>query len=163
MKIDKRKRLKKNIYNTIIEIIDIIKPILKKKQINLNFNNDELQVEKRIFVSDFESILYNLIINSMESFERKSRKSREISISITNQENGFCIFYSDNGYGLEDNFKDPYEIFEYGVSSKISRDGDNIGTGLGMYIISSTVREYDGEIKIIDFKDKFSLNIFFPN
>lgn len=163
VKIDKRKRLKKNIYNTIIEIIDIIKPILKKKQINLNFNNDELQVEKRIFVSDFESILYNLIINSMESFERKSRKSREISISITNQENGFCIFYSDNGYGLEDNFKDPYEIFEYGVSSKISRDGDNIGTGLGMYIISSTVREYDGEIKIIDFKDKFSLNIFFPN
>lgn len=163
VKIDKRKRLKKNIYNTIIEIIDIIIPILKKKQINLNFNNNELQVEKRIFVSDFESILYNLIINSMESFERKSRKSREISISITNQENGFCIFYSDNGYGLEDNFKDPYEIFEYGVSSKISRDGDNIGTGLGMYIISSTVREYDGEIKIIDFKDKFSLNIFFPN
>lgn len=98
VKIDKRKRLKKNICNTINEIIDIIKPILKKKQINLNLNNDELQVEKRIFVSDFESILYNLIINSMESFERKSRKSREISISITNQENGFCIFYSDNIY-----------------------------------------------------------------
>ena len=162
VKIDKRKRLKRDICHTIVEIIDVIKSILENKQINLKYNNNGLKIEKKIFVSDFESIFYNLIINSIESFERKSRDSREINIEITNQESGFCISYSDNGFGLEDNFKDPYEVFEYGVSSKISRDGDNVGTGLGMYIISSTVREYDGEIKIIEFKDRFSLNIFFP-
>lgn len=162
VKIDKRKRLKKNICNTIVEIIETIKPILEKKLINLKFESNNFKIEKRIFVSDFESIIYNLIINSVESFERKSRRSREINIVITNIESGFCISYSDNGYGLEDNFKDPYEIFEYGISSKVSIDGENVGTGLGMHIISSTVREYDGNIEIIEFKDKFSINIFFP-
>lgn len=162
VKIDKRKRLKKNICNTIVDIIKTIEPILEKKLINLRFDSNNFKIEKRIFVSDFESIIYNLVINSMESFERRSRRSREINIIITNIESGFCISYSDNGYGLEDNFKDPYEIFEYGVSSKVSRDGENVGTGLGMHIISSTVREYDGNIEIIEFKDKFSINIFFP-
>lgn len=31
-----------------------------------------------------------------------------------------------------------------------------------MYIISSTVREYNGEIKLIEFSDKFSLSMKFP-
>ena len=162
IKIDKRKRLKKNICNTISEIIDVIEPILKKKQIDLVFYKNNSEIEKRIFVSDFESILYNLIINSIESFERESREDRKIKIEIENGESEFCIFYSDNGYGLKDSFKNPYEILEYGTSSKVNKDGDNIGTGLGMYIISSTVREYDGKIEFIEFKDKFSLKIVFP-
>lgn len=162
IKIDKRKRLKKNICNTISEIIDVIKPILKKKQIDLVFYKNNSEIEKRIFVSDFESILYNLIINSIESFERESREDRKIKIEIENGESEFGILYSDNGYGLKDSFKDPYEILEYGTSSKVNKDGDNIGTGLGMYIISSTVREYDGKIEFIEFKDKFSLKIVFP-
>ena len=157
VKIDKRKRLKKNICDTVNDIISAIKPILEKKQIQINSKGFNNKIEKKIFVSDFESIIYNLIINSIESFERESRNTREIHISVKSNESEFFILYSDNGYGLGSNFKDPYEIFRYGISSKTNKDGDKIGTGLGMYIISSTVREYNGEIKLIEFSDKFSL------
>ena len=162
VKIDKRKRLKKNICDTVNDIISAIKPILEKKQIQINSKGFNNKIEKKIFVSDFESIIYNLIINSIESFERESRNTREIHISVKSNESEFFILYSDNGYGLGSNFKDPYEIFRYGISSKTNKDGDKIGTGLGMYIISSTVREYNGEIKLIEFSDKFSLSMKFP-
>lgn len=162
VKIDKRKRLKKNICDTVNDIISAIKPILEKKQIQINSKGFNNKIEKKIFVSDFESIIYNLIINSIESFERESRNTREINISVKSNESEFFILYSDNGYGLGSNFKDPYEIFRYGISSKTNKDGDKIGTGLGMYIISSTVREYNGEIKLIEFSDKFSLSMKFP-
>jgi len=161
VRIDKRKRNKKDIGNTITEIIKSIAPILDKKRINLKFI-DNIRIKKRIFVSDFESIFLNLIINSIESFERRSRENREITIIIEEGINEFSILYRDNGYGLDSSFKNPNEIFEYGISSKTNKEGEKTGTGLGMYILASTIREYDAKVEIVEFKNSFSLKMVFP-
>ena len=161
VRIDKRKRNNKDIGNTISEIIKSISPILEQKRIKLNFDNN-IRIKKRIFVSDFESIFLNLIINSIESFERKSRTYREVTIIIEEGINEFSILYRDNGYGLDLSFKNPNEIFEYGISSKTNKEGEKIGTGLGMYILASTIREYDAKVEIVEFKNSFSLKMIFP-
>ncbi|MDO4873227.1 MAG: sensor histidine kinase [Carnobacterium sp.] len=161
VRIDKRKRNTKDIGNTISEIIKSISPILEQKRIKLNFDNN-IRIKKRIFVSDFESIFLNLIINSIESFERKSRAYREVTIIIEEGINEFSILYRDNGYGLDLSFKNPNEIFEYGISSKTNKEGEKIGTGLGMYILASTIREYDAKVEIVEFKNSFSLKMIFP-
>lgn len=158
---DKRKRLKKDIYQTIYEIINILDPILERKKIVIDFSHDDKPVSKRIFVSDFESIIYNLIINSIESFEKSRIVERIIDIRLETTDN-FILHYVDNGNGLGDAFKNPYEIFNYGITSKRDINGDIIGTGLGMYIVASTAREYNAKYELVEWKSKFALDLSFP-
>lgn len=161
VKKDKRTRLKKNLYETIEEIISILEPILHQKKIIINFSHDSNIVTKRIFISDFESIIYNLIINSIESFEKSKIVERSIIISLESAEN-FVIHYKDNGDGLGDMFKNPYDIFNYGITSKRDVNGDVVGTGLGMYIVASTAREYNAKYELVEWKSSFALDISFP-
>ncbi|GLC79909.1 ATP-binding protein [Lacrimispora brassicae] len=161
VKKDKRTRLKKNLYETIEEIILILEPILQQKKIRITLSHDSNIVTKRIFISDFESIIYNLIINSIESFEKSKIIERSIIISLESAEN-FVIHYKDNGDGLGDIFKNPYDIFNYGITSKRDVNGDVVGTGLGMYIVASTAREYNAKYELVEWKSNFALDISFP-
>lgn len=161
VKKDKRKRLKKDLYNTIGEIISILEPILLQKKIKLVLLKDNNAVLKKIFTSDFESIIYNLIINSIESFEKSKITERTINISLETKEN-FVIHYKDNGNGLGGIYRNPYEIFNFGTTSKRDVDGDVIGTGLGMYIVASTTREYNAKYELMEWKSSFALDLSFP-
>ncbi|MEC1177317.1 ATP-binding protein [Metasolibacillus meyeri] len=161
IKKDKRKRLKKNLYVIIQEIVEILEPILLQKKIIVNVFHDNNDVLKRIFISDFESIIYNLIINSIESFEKSKLSKRVIDISLETNDR-FTLHYQDNGSGLGNTFKDPYEIFSYGVTSKRDVNGDVIGTGLGMYIVASTIREYNAKYIIKEYQSSFALDLIFP-
>jgi signal transduction histidine kinase len=158
---DKRKRLKKNIYDTIEKIVNVLQPILAQKKVHVELIKDERNAERKIFESDFESIIYNLIINSIEAFSKSSTENRKIRIELKTNEN-LIVNYLDNGDGLDDIFKDPYEIFTLGSTSKYDQFGNVIGTGLGMYIIASTVREYNGDYKLTQTQNGFGLEIRIP-
>lgn len=159
---DRRKRLKKDIYKTVAESIKLINPILDRKMVVTDFRTDGGEAFKRIFATDFDSIIYNLIINSIESFEESKIAQRSINITI---ESGdvLTIHYADNGHGLTDAFKkDPYSIFKYGTTSKFDAAGNAVGTGLGMYIVASSINEYHGRYTITKVEDGFGLDITFP-
>lgn len=158
---DKRKRLKKNIYDTIEKIVNVLQPILVQKKVQVELIKDEQNAERRIFESDFESIFYNLIINSIEAFSKSSTKNRKIRIELKTNEN-LVVNYLDNGDGLDNKFKNPYEIFTLGSTSKYDQFGNVIGTGLGMYIIASTLREYNGDYKLTQIQNGFGLEIRIP-
>ena len=159
---DRRKRLKKDINKTIAESLKLIKPILDRKMVTVNFSTDNGEAYKKIFATDFDSIIYNLIINSIESFEETKIAERLIDIAV---ESGdvLTIHYSDNGHGLTDTFKkNPYSIFEYGTTSKFDAEGKPVGTGLGMYIVASSINEYNGRYTITKVEDGFGLDIIIP-
>lgn len=159
---DRRKRLKKDICKTLAESLKLIKPILDRKMVTVNFSTDGSEAYKRIFATDFDSVIYNLIINSIESFEETRVTERFIDISV---ESGavLTIHYSDNGHGLTDAFKkNPYSIFEYGTTSKFDAEGKPVGTGLGMYIVASSINEYNGRYTITKVEDGFGLDITIP-
>ena len=130
-------------------------------QVRIELIKDEQNAERRIFESDFESIFYNLIINSIEAFSKSSTKNRKIRIELKTNEN-LVVNYLDNGDGLDNKFKNPYEIFTLGSTSKYDQFGNVIGTGLGMYIIASTVREYNGDYKLTQIQNGFGLEIRIP-
>lgn len=159
---DRRKRLKKDIYRTLAESIKLITPILNRKMVTVNFYSDGGEAYKRIFATDFDSIIYNLIINSIESFEETETTERLIDITVESRD-FLTIHYSDNGHGLTDAFKNnPYSIFEYGTTSKFDVKGNPIGTGLGMYIVASSINEYNGSYTITKVEDGFGLDITIP-
>lgn len=159
---DRRKRLKKDIYKTVAESLELIRPILDRKKVTVNFSTDGGEAWKKIFATDFDSILYNLIINSIESFEETKVTERIIDIDIES-ENSLIIRYSDNGHGLTDAFRgNPYSIFEYGTTSKFDADGNPLGTGLGMYIVASSINEYSGRYTITKVENGFGVEITIP-
>lgn len=152
---DKRTRLNKNLNQTIKDIVELLQPILEQKKIQINITDDNKQTVKKIFVSDFESIIYNLLINSIESFERSMILNRNINIHMETKDE-WVLQYRDNGEGLNKVFKNPYDIFNYGTTSKIG------GTGLGMYIVASTAREYNAEYEITEYVSGFGLQLKVP-
>lgn len=116
-----------------------------------------------MYAIDLESIICNLVINSIEAFKKVSIKDREIIITITVDDSHITINYKDNGPGISSYFLNPYDIFKLGVTDK--RDpisGEVIGTGLGMYIIAVTIAEYNGEILLSEQKNGFELDITIP-
>lgn len=159
---DRRKRLKKDLYQTIDESIKMIQPILIRKKVDVIFSSDNASTKRRIFASDFDSIIYNLIINSIESFEETQCASRKIQIDLKT-DGDFIVDYHDNGHGLSEAFlSNPYAIFEYGITSKHDAEGNQIGTGLGMYIVASSINEYNGGYTITQVQNGFGLKITIP-
>lgn len=159
---DRRTRKKENVYTTIRNLVSVLEPILRRKNVTVNIKDDNQVVERRIFQSDFESVFYNLIINSIEAFQKVVRNDRIIDISLAADNEYIYIQYKDNGPGLSDIFVNPYDIFLYGSTSKKDKDGNDIGTGMGMYIVASTLREYSGVYTLTEIKDGFELEIKIP-
>ena len=124
---DKRKRIKLDVQEVISDSVELLKPVLKRKHVIVKLARHG-RFEKRIFRIDFESIVYNLVINSIEAFvDRKGggATAREIIIRMSVGAKGLTITYSDTGPGLSAVFKDnPYSIFDYGVTSKVDKEGN---------------------------------------
>ena len=52
-----------------------------------------------------------------------------------------------------------YDIFKYGTTSKFDSNGNQIGTGLGMYIVASIVNEYHGTYALTKVDNGFGIQI----
>lgn len=114
---------------------------------------------------EFNSIFDNLIVNSVDAFARTGFKGgkKEIRINLTDDNNSILIDYRDTGPGLIDAYKkEPYRILEFNESSKISKEGEQEGTGVGMWIVKNTVNEYKGTLKIDTSFDGFRVLITLP-
>lgn len=163
-RLDKRKRIKTDVVSAIRESIELMRPILDRKRIVVK-EHLESSFYKKVFRLDIESIVYNLIINSIEAFESGgiSGRMREIRILCKQVEDRLLLTYADSGPGLIDAYKaNPNEILDYGVSSKVNTEGVKIGTGLGMYIVATNVQSYNGKCDVKCSEDGFLIEIEFP-
>lgn len=117
-------------------------------ELNIKLKTDGFTEEMRVkaFVIDLDTIFNNLLSNSIYSIkERKSTTERTINIigSVADSELG--IDFIDSGIGLPEQYRThPNEIFNAFESSKYDKDGNKVGTGLGLYIVKTTLSEYKG-------------------
>lgn len=163
LKQDKRKRKLTDIYLTIKNLELIILPLLEQKNIKINIIGEKSTTLKKIFTIDIESIICNLIINSIEAFKNTNQENRDIYIEITNIDEYIKINYKDNGPGISKEYENPYDIFNFGVTNKIDKNtGEIIGTGLGMYIVATTINEYNGKYNLVNNEDGFEIEILLP-
>lgn len=102
--------------------------------------SSEIELHKP-FYSDKQSvhsILFNLISNSIKY--RDVQKKSRVHISIKEEKDGVQIFITDNGIGIQTEFKE--RVFEmFYRATELSA-----GSGLGLYIVSTTLEKLDGKV-----------------
>ncbi len=146
---DKRTMKKTDLNHLITQTISSWRETLLDIELILKFNNKEIQF--KCFPYDIESILSNLIANSVSSFESCYSENKSIKIDVIESEKEVIIKYCDSGKGLSSAYKlNPRKILEPMESDKRNEIGETIGTGMGMWIISRTVSDYNGSIDLSD-------------
>ena len=100
----------------------------------------------RAFAIDIDTIFNNIISNSIYAIKmKKSNDNRIISVDANMEEDVISISISDTGIGLSEQYKDnPNRVFDAFETSKMDVNGTKIGTGLGLYLVKTTLQEYEG-------------------
>lgn len=139
--------------------------VLKELNIELIVSGFTSEMRIKVFVIDLDTVFNNLLSNSIYAIkEKKSIDNRQICINGTAQDKNIIITFTDTGIGLDEKYKNnPKDIFNAFESSKHDQEGNIIGTGLGLYIVKTTLEEYNGSsIAILpNEKDGFGLSITF--
>lgn len=144
---DKRKMKFTDIGALVNEQIKIWKEVLKNQKIEINFTSDENLIEIKCFPYEIESIISNLIANSV--YEFSGMENKIININMQNSKSGIVIHYEDNGPGLAKAYKnEPKKILEAFETDKRNSLNEKIGTGMGMWIINNIVNDYNGTIDL---------------
>lgn len=121
---------------------------------------DDLKM--RIFEIDFDSIFLNLLVNSIEAFKlSKIQGERKIFIKCTESEERIEVVYMDTGPGIPDYLKDPNIIFQPMYTTKRDSVGQEVGTGLGMWIVKVIADEYQANAKLHPKSANSGFNISF--
>jgi signal transduction histidine kinase len=135
---EKRKIGKVDLHKAIKTLIDLMEPFWRGREtlVELELSPDS----PYIYASEaaFESILANLINNSVDAFRRAGTDHRLIKIQTSVNGSRCLITVSDTGPGIND--LKINEIWLPGITS--SSDG----TGLGLTIVRDTVRDLGGTV-----------------
>ena len=155
-------RMPKPIFNKnkIIEIVKNNISLLKEidNSISINFNYDK---ENLLVICDAEQIsrvFFNLIQNSIESIQEKSKKSgvftKIINIEIGSKNDYISINITDNGTGFSTNIIKNITKPYFTTKPK--------GSGLGLSIVSKIINDHNGTIKFSSNKNGAEINIILP-
>lgn len=146
---DKRTMKNADLKYLISQIINSWKETLHDVTLEYRFSNSEIKF--KCFPYDIESIISNLIANSISSFESQFTEDKIIKIDIKDLDKEILIKYYDSGKGLSAAYKkNPRKILEPMESDKRNEIGETIGTGMGMWIINRTILDYNGSIDLSD-------------
>ena len=160
---DKRKRKKIYLEKYFEGFFNSWQTILESREIEFKCQVDKT-IDMRAEEIDLDSIFNNLVVNSIDSFMRqKSNTDRKINIEVKTTNKEIIIDYFDNGEGLSKDIKEHQQIFQALYTTKRNEHtGEEIGTGLGMWLIDTIVREYNGKITLLYPKDSgFGIRIVF--
>lgn len=143
---DKRKKQKINISEVIQGVCDELLPAFEASNIEVLLEIQE--VEGRVITMDIESVLINLLTNAYTACQQV-QKNRKISLEVKmekQEQQGFLITVSDSGPGVPEKYIE--RVWEPLFSTKMDKRGMQIGTGLGLMIVKSTVEELGGKISL---------------
>lgn len=133
----------------IQQLCDAWQQVIVSKAINISITLPETPVLYRCFPYEIETILSNLITNSVTILSDNECIEKNIQVRLSKEKDSVCIDYSDSGPGLSTTYKsDPELILEPFESNKTNELGELIGTGMGMWLIKRTVSDYNGSIDL---------------
>lgn len=148
---ERRRRRRIDFVDHLESLRDLWKGFLLPKKIDVDLDVSEIShVEMLAHEIDIDSIFNNLIVNSYEAFNKHmpaGERKIEIKMSVTGPTEVF-VQYQDNGPGLDKSISKPNSIFDYSVTTKTDQDGNLNGTGLGMWILDTIVRDYGGTARV---------------
>lgn len=165
LKRDKRNRRKINFGEYFENFENSWKMALLQRKVHLNLiGSKDPKSAIMAFEVDIDSIFNNLLSNSLNAFkERKGQYQRELTIKWRVLHEHLEILFSDNGIGLAKEYTlDPERILEFNESSKRDRTGNQIGTGMGLYIVKLVIEDYIGaEINVLPKDEGLTIQVKF--
>jgi C4-dicarboxylate-specific signal transduction histidine kinase len=123
--------------NLISKVLDIVKPELKSKNIQIQLRVDE-QLTVMVNPAEIEQVILNLMNNALQALANSGTLQRRIAIEAIKSGQLVRLSISDNGDGVSDEFKS--HLFELLSTTKIS------GMGLGLWLCKHIITRYGGSI-----------------
>ena len=121
----------------ISRVLDIVKPELKAKNIQI-----QLRVDERLVIeansAEVEQVLLNLINNAIQALANSGRLARRISIEALQVGDVTQLSVADNGDGVDPEYR-PH-LFELLSTTK------QTGMGLGLWLCKHIITRYGGKI-----------------
>jgi len=125
----------------IAKVLDIVKPELKSKNIQI-----QLRVDDGLFIkvnsAEIEQVILNLLNNAIQALANSGTLQRRIAMEAIRDGNLVQLSVSDNGSGVSGDFKS--QLFELLSTTK------QTGMGLGLWLCKHIVTRYGGSIQYED-------------
>ena len=127
--------------NLIDKVLEIVKPELKSKNIQIQLQvDDELLI--KVNSSEIEQVILNLLNNAIQALGNSGTLQRRIVINAIKSGQLIRLSVSDNGAGVPVEFKS--QLFELLSTTK------QTGMGLGLWLCKHIVTRYGGSISYED-------------
>ena len=163
IKKDKRKRTTVMLVPYFKKLQDAWAGLFAARDIRF-IHDDVASVSMRVYEIDLDSIFYNLFSNSVEAFIRsKEDREREIEVAVRSSARNLIFTYQDSGPGLSEDIVNPDDIFKPLFTTKRNIfTGEEIGTGLGMWIVKLIAEDNDARVSILKPRQGFGIQFVFP-
>ena len=149
---------KNNLNNVIKENISLISKLDNNIKINL-INHLSKEVLISFDLEQMNRLFFNLIKNSLESIQEKSKKDskidKNIDIEIRQRRDYININIIDTGVGFKN--KTTKELIKPYFTTKEK------GTGLGLSIVDKIISDHNGSIQFLNHKEGAKIQIILPN
>jgi len=148
---DRRKNKHLNISNYLISFKRSWSHMLDSRGVKLIIDsNTEGSLSKlKISELDLDTIFDNLFTNSIEAFQTPGfNRGKEITINIKVSGKRLIVTYKDNGPGVPSEYSNINAILNPFETSKRDDKGNEIGTGLGMWLLKSTMDANKGKVEL---------------
>lgn len=112
---------------------------------------------------DLDSMFNNFVANSVASLVNTDVSPKEINIKLSLDHDRAVIEFVDNGRGLAEEYKrNPEVIFNAFETSTVDKNGNKIGTGMGLYIVKGIVSSYqDADVSLMKVAQGFGIKVIF--
>jgi C4-dicarboxylate-specific signal transduction histidine kinase len=125
----------------IAKVLDIVKPELKSKNIQIQLRVDEGLLVK-VNSSEIEQVILNLLNNAIQALANSGTLQRRITIEAIKGDKSVQLSVSDNGPGISSEFKP--QLFELLSTTK------QTGMGLGLWLCKHIITRCGGAIHYED-------------
>lgn len=135
---DKRRVGRVNLHEVVRSTLSTFEPFLNGRDVRVDVQLANGQPYLRGSEAAVESILTNLLNNSVVAFESSTETDRVIAVSSSIEEEHWLLTVSDNGPGIEG-----ISVREVWLPGETRRPG---GTGLGLTIVRDAVSDLSGSV-----------------
>ena len=135
---DKRRLRRVSIHGTIRNVLKIFDPFLRGRDVTVELDLAPGDPYLRASEAAIESVITNLLNNSLAAFEQGNVTERRVQILTSIVDDRVAVDVTDNGPGIEG-----IEVKDIWLPGETTRPN---GTGLGLAIVRDTVRDLGGEV-----------------
>lgn len=120
----------------IVDTLEIIKPILKQRNIKIVFNARQ-EFHYKGYSQELAQAFINVINNAQDTLCEQMIEDKKIILTLQSENNALALYISDNAGGISEEIID--KIFDPYFSTKEKRNG----TGLGLYMSKMIIQRHD--------------------